>query len=470
MINVIKRDAGSLQHYLIEISRIPLLTHPEEIALTKRLDKHRKRLYRGILATGHGLQAIVTLLHPVCRGTTRLNHVIELPRSEESERRRVLEYLQSAVGVLQGLLAEDQTDFALAMAKGQPIACRRSASRRLIDRRAKAICLLEGITIRRHHFLPILEGVRQISQRLDNLSKEVRKTKANPRKRGYVADLQEELSQLMRTALDTPSALRRRVHQIAGVQEEYEAARSDLSTANLRLTVSIAKRYCNYGLSLLDLIQEGNAGLMRAVDRFDHTRGYKFSTYATWWIRQGITRALANESRIIRLPAGMRSQLTKVQTTAACLLQDRGSQPSVEETAEAAGLSVNEVRLAMRMGRAPFSLNQSIGERQEDYLGELLPDHREYDPLYNANHDLLKSRIREVLRRLDYRERTIIRLRFGFVDGCIHTLQELGKMFGVSKERVRQIETEALDKLKLPTTTKKLVGFLEIPSQTSLMN
>ena len=215
MVNVIKRDAGSLQHYLIEISRIPLLTHPEEIALTKRLDKHRKRLYRGILATGHGFQAIVTLLHPVCRGTTRLNHVVELPRPGASENRRILEYLQSAVSVLQGLLAEDQTDFAVSHGESHPVHFRRLALRRLIARCAKAICLLEGITIRRHHFLPILETLRQVSQRLDNLSEEVRKTRANPHKRDRVSELQKELSQLMQTALDTPSSLRRRLRRIA---------------------------------------------------------------------------------------------------------------------------------------------------------------------------------------------------------------------------------------------------------------
>jgi RNA polymerase primary sigma factor len=382
----------------------------------------------------------------------------------------MLKYLQSAVGVLQSLLAKNQTDFVLTMEKGQPVHLRRLAARRLIARCAKAIRLLEGITIRRQHLMPILEAIRQISQRLDNLGSEVRKTRANPHKRGCVTELQKELFQLMHTALDTPSSLRRRLCRITRAQQEYEAARSVLSTANLRLTVSVAKRYCNCGLSLPDLIQEGNAGLMRAVDRFDYTRGYKFSTYATWWIRQGILRALANDSRVIRLPAGMRNRLAEVQATAASLFQDRGFQPSVEETAEAAGLSVGEARLTMRMGHAPFSLNQAIGERQEYYLGELLPDHREDDPLHHANQNLLKSRIREVLQRLDYRERTIIRLRYGFGNGRIHTLQELGKMFGVSKERVRQIETEALDKLKLPNATKQLVGFLDIPSQTSLMN
>ncbi len=234
--------------------------------------------------------------------------------------------------------------------------------------------------------------------------------------------------------------------------------------------MSVAKRDSNCGLSFLDLIQEGNAGLMRAVDRFDHTRGYKFSTYATWWIRQGISKAVADQGRFIRLPAGMGNRLAQVQASAARLFQAGRSQPSIEETAEATGLSVDEAHLTMRMGRATLSLDQPIGERQEHCLGRLLPDHREHDPLYGANHDLLKSRITEVLQRLDYRERTIIRLRYGFVGGRIHTLQELGKMFGVSKERVRQIETEALNKLKLPKATKRLAGFLDVPLQTSLMN
>jgi RNA polymerase primary sigma factor len=465
---MIKRDTETPRLYLIEISRIPLLTQREEIALAKRIDESRKRVYRGILATGQGLQAIVTLLHPVCRGTTRLDHVVELPRLGASERCRILEYLKRAVSALQGLLAENQTDFALTIEKGQPVHGRRLALRRLIARRTKAIRLLEGITIRRQHLLPILEAVRQISRRFDNLSKELSKTQADPCKCGCVAEIQKELAQLMQTALDTPSSLRRRLRQIAQAQQEYEAARSDLSTANLRLAVSVAKRYRNCGLSFLDLIQEGNAGLMRAVDRFEHARGCRFSTYATWWIRQSITRAIADQSRIIRLPVGMGSRLAKVQTVAAHLFQARGSQPSVEETAEAAGLSVGDARLTITMGRAPLSLDQPIGGRQDNYLGELLQDHREDDPLHSANQDLLKSRIAEVLQRLDYRERTIVRLHYGFAGGCIHTFQDLGKMFGVTRERARQIELSALGKLRFPEATRHLVGFLEMPLQTDL--
>ena len=463
-----KRDAGSLQSYFVEISRIPLLNHGDETALAKRLAACRKRLYREILATGHGLQAIVSLLYPVCRGTLRVDQVIELRGPGVEEKRRVLQYLRPVVDVLQGLLVENQTDFVLTMEKGQSAHRRRLASQRLIARYAKAMRLLEGITIRRQHLVPIVEAVKQISRQLDALSMEMSKTKANPRKRDRVTELQEELSRLMHTALDTPFSLRRRLRRIARTQQEYEAARSDLSAANLRLTVSIAKRYNNCGVSFLDLIQEGNAGLMRAVDRFDHTRGYKFSTYATWWIRQGISKAIADQSRLIRLPAGMGSRLYKVQTAAARLFHAHGSQPSVEETAAAAGLSVGEARLTMRMGRATFSLDHPIGD--DDYLGNLLPDHRADDPLHNTNQDLLKSRIAEVLQRLDYRERTIIRLRYGFVGHRTHTLQELGKMFGVSKERVRQIETAAMDKLKLPKAAQQLVGFLEMPSQSELRN
>jgi len=463
---MVKRDVGSLQNYLIEINRIPLLTRDQEIALAKRLDECRRRVYRGILATGHGLQAIVTLLESVCRGTLRVDRIVELPRPGVSEKRRVLEYLRRAEGMLQRLLSKNQTDFVLAVGKDQPADRRRLASRRLIARCVKAMRLLEGITIRREHLLPILDAVRQVSQRLDSLSKEVSETRTRDR----LTELQGELSQAMQTALDTPSSLRSRLRRITRAQQEYEAARSELSTANLRLVVSVAKRYVNSGLGLLDLIQEGNAGLMRAVDRFDHTRGCKFSTYATWWIRQAISKAVADQSRTIRVPSGMGSRLAKVQTTAARLFQARGSQPSAEETAEALGLSSGEARFAMMTGRAMLSLDQPISQRHDDYLGKLLQDHREVDPFHNTNHSLLKTRMAEVLERLNYRERTIIRLRYGFVDGHVHTLQDLGKMFGVTKERVRQIELATLDKLKLPNTARSLVGFLDMPLQRELAN
>ena len=409
---MVMRDVGSLESYLTEINRIPLLTQGEEIALAKRLDACRKRLYREILATGYGLQAIVTLVHQVCRGTIRVDRVVELPKPGASENRRILEYLKPTVVVLQGLLAENQTDFALALGKDQAVSLRRLALRRLITRRDKAIHLLEGIRIRRRHLLPILETIRQISQRLDNLSNEVRKMRANPCKRGCAAELQKKLSVLLQTALATPPRLVTDFGELLGAtgirnREDRFVDRQPTTSRFSRQT--------------LRELQPGLPGpYPRGQCRFDassrsvrpHPRVQVFHL-ASWWIRQGITRALADESRTIRLPAGMRRHLTDVQTTAARLFQARGFQPSVEETAEAAGLSVNEARLTVRLGRATLSLDQPIGKRQEHCLGTLLADHREDDPFHSTNQDSSKSRISEVLQRLDDREREIIRLRYG---------------------------------------------------------
>ena len=464
-------DVGSFQSYFVEISRIPLLTRDGEIALATRLDTYRKQLYRENLATGHGLQAIVTLLDPVCQGNLRIDRVVELAQSGTDEKHRILDMLRPAIRVLQGLLAKNRADFVIASARGRPARLRRQASQRMIARYARATSLLEGITIRRQHLLPILTSLRQHSRRLDNLSRQVIRMKADPCRRSRAGELRKELAQLMQIVLDTPASLRGRVRHMVDVQQGYEAARSELSAANLRLTVSVAKQYANRGMSFLDLIQEGNAGLMRAVDRFDHTRGYKFSTYATWWIRQGISRAIADHSRFIRIPTGMGSRMAKVQTAAARLVQARGFQPSIEETAAAAELSVGETCLSLTVGHPPVSLDQPIGERRDNnYLGKLLADCRESDPLHNLHQDLLRSRITEVLRRLNYRQRTIIRLRYGFVGGRVHTLQEVGKMFGVSKERIRQLETAAMDKLRLPNVAGRLAGFLEMPLQPALRN
>ena len=207
---------------------------------------------------------------------------------------------------------------------------------------------------------------------------------------GRVAELRKELRYLMRITLESPSTLRRRIARIAELQDEYDAAKRALSAGNLRLVVSIAKRYRNRGLSFLDLIQEGNTGLMRAVDKFEHARGYKFSTYATWWIRQAITRAIADQSRTIRVPVHMIETMSRVRTVSRDLLQEHGFEPSVEETARAAGLSVDETSCVLQMSRQPLSLDQPVGDHDDSYFGEFLEDYREDDPLYEMNQDLLK--------------------------------------------------------------------------------
>jgi RNA polymerase primary sigma factor len=251
--------------------------------------------------------------------------------------------------------------------------------------------------------------------------------------------------------------------RISVLSKEYEVAKRDLSAGNLRLVVSIAKRYRNRGLSFLDLIQEGNTGLMRAVDKFESSRGYKFSTYATWWIRQAITRAIADHSRTIRVPVHMVENMARVRNAVRHLFQTHGGEPTLEETAVAAGLSIEETDCVLRMTRQPLSLDQPVGEHDDSYFGEFLEDHREGDPLLEMNRTLLKTRLAEVLEGLDYREREILRLRYGLADGYSYTLEEVGKIFSVTRERVRQIENKAVRALQHPTRARRLSAFIDRP-------
>jgi RNA polymerase primary sigma factor len=267
----------------------------------------------------------------------------------------------------------------------------------------------------------------------------------------------------MRLTLETPSTVRRRMEKINQLQAQYDAAKRRLSAGNLRLVVSIAKKYRNRGLSFLDLIQEGNTGLMRAVDKFQYRRGFKFSTYATWWIRQAITRAIAEQSRTIRVPVHMIETLGKVRAASRRFFQRRGKEPSLEEMALEAGLSLQEIETLLQINREPLSLDQPITDHDESFFGEFLEDYREVDPLQEMHQEMLKHRINEALAGLTYREREILRLRYGLSDGYAYTLEEVGKIFSVTRERVRQIEAKAVRKLQHPVRSRLLSGFVDQP-------
>jgi RNA polymerase primary sigma factor len=279
--------------------------------------------------------------------------------------------------------------------------------------------------------------------------------------RGNEHELREELRYLMRITQETPGTIRRMVARTLRRKHAYDAAKRELSAANLRLVVSIAKRYRNRGMSFLDLIQEGNTGLMRAVDKFEHARGFKFSTYATWWIRQAITRAIADQSRTIRLPVHMIDTMSKIRSVTTDFVQLHGREPNPEEIAELADLSVEDARCVHKMTRQPLSLDQPVGDHEDNYFGEFLEEQRDDDPLYDTHLDAIKNRLEEVMTDLTYREREILRLRYGLADGYTYTLEEVGKIFSVTRERVRQIESKAVRKLQSPQRARALTGFLE---------
>lgn len=448
--------------YLMQMGEIPMLSRKAEIRIARRIERTRTRFRNSMLATDYLLQAAVALLEKVRDGRLRLDRTIEVSVTNLRAKRRVMKLLGPNLHTLKHLLKRNREDFRIAIARQRPKQERHEAWRRLVCRRHKAVRLVEELGLRIQRLQPILEKLQQIAERMSQLHRELTEAQ-RLRQPEQVAPLRRELRHLMKVTLESPSTLRRRIEKTKQLQQEYDAAKRTLSAGNLRLVVSIAKRYRNRGVSFLDLIQEGNTGLMRAVDKFEAGRGYKFSTYATWWIRQAITRAIADQSRTIRVPVHVIENMSKVRAVTGELLQRRGGQPTLEETAAAAGLSVEEARSVIQMSRQPLSLDQPVGDHDDSYFGEFVADYREDDPLHQMNQEMLKRCLADALGGLTYREREIIRLRYGLADGYSYTLEEVGKIFSVTRERVRQIEAKAVRKLQHPIRARRLSSFLDRP-------
>jgi RNA polymerase primary sigma factor len=276
-----------------------------------------------------------------------------------------------------------------------------------------------------------------------------------------IDSMRQEVNGIQELVMETPKQLKKRLEDIEQVFGQYEETKRNLSSANLRLVVSIAKKYRNRGLSFLDLIQEGNTGLMRAVDKYEYRRGYKFSTYATWWIRQAITRAIADHARTIRIPVHMIETMSRLRTASKNLLQALGREPTVEEVATEADMSIEETRRVMKISKHPISLDRPIGDSEDSYFGDFIEDDDVDSPVQSATQEMLKERIDTILKTLSYREREIIKLRYGIGDGYTYTLEEVGRIFKVTRERVRQVEAKAIRKMQHPVRARKLEGFLD---------
>jgi RNA polymerase primary sigma factor len=338
---------------------------------------------------------------------------------------------------------------------------KRQLRRSMKIRRRKMVTLVEELSIRTQKVQPLMRKLEQISLRMNELEAQFEHMRGVRGAREDRANIEKELRDLMMITLEEPAALRRRDEVMQIRFTEYEDAKRALSGGNLRLVVSIAKKYRNRGLSFLDLIQEGNTGLMRAVDKYEYRRGYKFSTYATWWIRQAITRAIADQARTIRIPVHMIETMSKLRNVSKKLLQDMGREPTIEETAKAANISIEETRRVLKISRHPISLDRPVGESEDSYFGDFIEDDGAESPVSAATNEMLKDKIDQVLKTLTYREREIIKLRYGLGDGYTYTLEEVGRIFKVTRERVRQIEAKAVRKLQHPVRSRQLEGFLD---------
>ncbi len=444
--------------YLMQMGEIPLLTRDQEISAARNIEQARIRFRTLLLTSDFVLQGAVDLLHKVQRNELRLDRTIEVSVTDAAEKKQINNLLPPNLETLDAILELNRRDFHYAINRNNPLAKRRVAWHR-VARRRRALRLVEELGLRTQRLLPLLDQLQKIERRM----REIRRQLADKSEEmcENIHQLRAELVRLMSITQDSPATLRRRVESIVSARRGYDAAKRYLSAGNLRLVVSIAKRYRNRGLSFLDLIQEGNTGLMRAVDKFEYARGYKFSTYATWWIRQAITRAIADQSRTIRLPVHMIETMSRVRAVHRELVQLNGREPSMEETAIAAGLSLDDARCVIKMTRQPLSLDQPVGDHEDSFFGEFVEDHREDDPLQDMSHHMLRDRIGDALETLNYREREIIKLRFGLTDGYTYTLEEVGKIFSVTRERVRQIEAKAVRKLQHPVRAAKLQGFVD---------
>ncbi|QDV52564.1 RNA polymerase sigma factor RpoD [Gimesia fumaroli] len=458
-----RRIDDPVRMYLTQMGEIPLLTRDEEIRLAKKIEITRRRFRRELLSSDYAMRQAIEILDKVHKTELPFDRTIKVSVTEGLEKNQILGRMPHNLKTLEFLGQKNAGDFERFVNPELTKTERREAYASLQKRRRKMATLIEELSLRTQRLQIGMKRLEQISHRMTELEDQIRdmndlRAKDSKDDRG---NLDRELQDLVSMTMETPETLRERIKAVKQRYLDYETAMRELSGGNLRLVVSIAKKYRNRGLSFLDLIQEGNTGLMRAVDKYEYRRGYKFSTYATWWIRQAITRAIADQARTIRIPVHMIETMSKLRKVSKQLLQENGREPTMEETAEVAGISLEETRRVLKISRHPISLDRPVGESEDSYFGDFIEDSDSDSPVNTASQEMLKDKIDHVLKTLTYREREIIKLRFGLGDGYTYTLEEVGRIFKVTRERVRQIEAKAVRKLQHPVRSKQLQGFIE---------